>query len=295
MLEFDVFLSHNSRDKPAVRKLADKLRERGITVWLDEEQLVPGRPWQSALEEVIATARSAAVLVGHDGIGPWEVPEMRACLSEFVKRRVPVIPVLLPGALHEPELPLFLQEFTWVDLRAGLTEAALDRLEWGVTGRRPRGKAKPEKEPTDTGQGTCFVIMPFGGWFDQYYQAIYEPAIRNAGLIPRRADDLYRPSSIVRDIWSLTKAARIVLADLTDKNPNVFYELGLAHAMAKPAILVTASLSDVPFDLRALRVLEYDKNRPNWGDLLMTNIQQSIAEVLASPQDAVLPTFLGTA
>jgi hypothetical protein len=80
---------------------------------------------------------------------------------------------------------------------------------------------------------------------------------------------------------------------LTDKNPNVFYELGLAHAMAKPAILVTASLSDVPFDLRALRVLEYDKNRPNWGDLLMKNIQQSITEVLASPKDAVLPTFLG--
>jgi hypothetical protein len=86
---------------------------------------------------------------------------MRACLSEFVTRRIPVIPVLLPGAPHKPKLPLFLQEFTWLDLREGLTEAALDQLEWGVTGRRP--KPRPEEPPTGKTQGTCFVIMPFGG------------------------------------------------------------------------------------------------------------------------------------
>jgi len=289
MREFDVFLSYNNRDKPAARELANNLRERGISVWLDEEQLVPGRPWSSALEEIISTVRSVAVLVGHDGLGPWEQIETRAILAEFAEKRLPVIPVLLPGAGSKPELPLFLHEFTWVDLRAGLTESALDALEWSVTGRRPKPKQKEHK--TTASKGTCFVIMPFGGWFDEYYKTIYEPAIRSAGLEPRRADDLYRPSSIVHDIWTLTKSARIVLADLTDKNPNVFYELGLAHAMAKPAILVTASLSDVPFDLRALRVLEYDKNRPNWGDLLSRNIQQSIAEVLASPEDAVLSNF----
>ena len=215
MAEFDVFLSHNSKNKAAVRKLAEKLRERHIKVWLDEEQLVPGRPWQSALEDIIRTTGSAAVIVGPDGLGPWEEPESRALLSEFVRRRIPVIPVLMPGATHKPTLPLFLNEFTWVDLRDGLTETALDQLEWGVTGRRPQPKL--EEQPTGITQGTCFVIMPFGGWFDQYYQSIYDPAIRNSGLEPRRADDLYRPSSIVRDIWSLTKAARIVLADLTER------------------------------------------------------------------------------
>ena len=70
---FDVFLSHNSEDKPAVRELAEALRARGLKVWLDEEQLVPGRPWQEALEEVIEAARSAAVLVGKYYGGPtWE-------------------------------------------------------------------------------------------------------------------------------------------------------------------------------------------------------------------------------
>ena len=128
--QFDVFLSHNSRNKPTVRQLAEALQQRGLKVWLDEWELVPGRPWQEALEEIIRTTRSAAVLVGKDGLGPWEIPEMRGCLSEFVSRKLPVIPVLLPDAPSEPNLPLFLKGLTWVDLRAGsLNDDNLDRLE----------------------------------------------------------------------------------------------------------------------------------------------------------------------
>jgi hypothetical protein len=75
----------------------------------------------------------------------------------------------------------------------------------------------------------CFVIMPFSGWLDQYYKSIYCAVIIAAGLEPHRADDLFRPSTIVNDIWAYTKRAKILLADLTGKNPNVFYEVGLAH------------------------------------------------------------------
>lgn len=135
--QFNVFLSHNTKDKPAVRELARSLRKRNLKVWLDEEQLVPGRPWQEALEENIQAVRSAAVLVGKDGLGPWETREMRGCLEEFVRRGLPVIPVLLPDASEKPELPLFLRSFTWVDLRGGLTEDSLDQLEWGITGSKP--------------------------------------------------------------------------------------------------------------------------------------------------------------
>ena len=138
----------------------------------------------------------------------------------------------------------------------------------------------------------CFTIMPFGGWFDDYYTTIYCPAIENAGLNPCRADDLYRPSTIVHDIWSYTRRAKLILADLTGKNANVFYELGLAHALAKPAILVVENMDDVPFDLRALRIIEYNKNAPNWGDILKEKIETSIKEVLDAPAQSVLPAFL---
>ncbi len=136
-IPFDVFLSHNSADKPTVIELATILKDRNLKVWLDAWELVPGRPWQPALEEVIATVGSAAVLVGKDGLGPWEEPEMRACLDQCVRRKMPVIPVLLPGSSGTPQLPLFLRQLTWVDLRDGLDERRVDRLQWGITGVKP--------------------------------------------------------------------------------------------------------------------------------------------------------------
>ena len=94
------------------------------------------------MEEVIETTGSSAVLVSKDGLGPWQDKEMRGCLSEFVDRNLPVIPVLLSGAPEKPVLPIFLKGFTWVDLRGGLTEEGIDRLQWGITGKRPDG-SKP--------------------------------------------------------------------------------------------------------------------------------------------------------
>jgi hypothetical protein len=122
--------------------------------------------------------------------------------------------------------------------------------------------------------------MPFGGWLDDYYTSIYCPAIEAAGLEPHRADDLFTPSTITNDIWAYTKKAKVVLADLTGKNPNVFYELGLAHALGRPAILISESLEDIPFDLRALRIILYDKNAPDWGRILKEKIESNSSGVL---------------
>lgn len=156
-----------------------------------------------------------------------------------------------------------------------------------------RKKRHSKKTSTPENQkDSCFVIMPFSGWFEDYYSSIFCPAIEAAGLQPRRADDLYRPSTIVSDIWVCTQKAKLILADLSGKNPNVFYELGLAHALAKPAILVVESMDDVPFDLRALRILEYDKNNPNWGELLREMIEKAIEEVLANPHESVPVAFV---
>jgi hypothetical protein len=132
---FDVFLCHNVTDKPTVRWVAERLRERGILPWLDEAELPPGRPWQEELERQIDSIQAAAVFVGPNGIGPWQSQEMMAFLREFAERRCPVIPVLLPGAVA-PILPVFLRGMTWVDLRTQ-DPAAIERLIWGITGRKP--------------------------------------------------------------------------------------------------------------------------------------------------------------
>lgn len=152
-------------------------------------------------------------------------------------------------------------------------------------GKSPKPKAPAEK-------AVCFAIMPFGGWFDDYYVRVFKPAIEDAGMEPHRADDLFRPGSITNDIWAYTRRAKLVLADLTERNPNVFYELGLAHAISKPAILVVDDIDSVPFDLRNLRVIEYDKNDPSWGEQLRAAITKAIQETIAAPLTAVLPAFI---
>jgi hypothetical protein len=72
----------------------------------------------------------------------------------------------------------------------------------------------------------------------------------------------------------------------------VFYELGLAHAIAKPVVLITDNIEGVPFDLRTLRVIPYDKNEGQWGEDLRTAIMGAIKETLAHPGTSILATFL---
>jgi hypothetical protein len=132
---FDVFLCHNVADKPAVIEIGRRLMSRGVLPWLDQWELRPGTPWQRVLEEQIANIRAAAVFVGRDGIGPWQRQELDGFLREFNKRGCPIIPVMLPGAVGEPQLPLFLRGMTWVDFRASDPDP-LDQLLWGITGRR---------------------------------------------------------------------------------------------------------------------------------------------------------------
>ena len=119
---FDVFLSHSSRDKPAVEALTHRLEDEAhLNPWLDKWHLVPGEPWQEALEQALDASRTCAVFIGPSGISPWENEEMRSALQTRVSQvDFRVVPVLLPGATM-PErgpLPRFLRRLTWVDFRA---------------------------------------------------------------------------------------------------------------------------------------------------------------------------------
>ncbi|GAI10778.1 unnamed protein product, partial [marine sediment metagenome] len=77
----------------------------------------------------------------------------------------------------------------------------------------------------------------------------------------------------------------------TEKNPNVFYELGLGHAIGKPIVLISETMEDVPFDLRPLRVILYDKDDPAWGNKLKTSLTTALGDTLANAIDAVPPMF----
>jgi len=137
---YDVFLSHASADKPAVEYLAHKLREEELKPFLDKWHLIPGEPWQEALEEALDQSRTCAVFIGKE-LGPWQNKEMRSALETQVQNRsFRAIPVLLPGGRKpgEEKLPRFLRALTWVDFRAGLdNEDAFRRLLAGIRGEAP--------------------------------------------------------------------------------------------------------------------------------------------------------------
>lgn len=138
---------------------------------------------------------------------------------------------------------------------------------------------------------TCFVMMPFGGWFDKYYQQIYVPAIKDAGFEPVRADELFNTGSVVEQIWEQIEKAKVMLADLTDKNANVFYELGLAHAARKPVVFTAGKVDDVPFDLRHLRVIIYEVREPDWAISLKRSVTDFLKNALKDPSKSLPHPF----
>lgn len=133
--QFDVFLCHNSTDKPEVEKVAYKLKELSLVPWLDKWELQPGRPWRRELEKQIGQVHSAAVFVGQNGQGPWQDMEIDTLLNEFAHRGCPVIPVLLRNAPNEPDLPLFLKGMGWVDFRQKQPNP-IEQLFWGIKGQK---------------------------------------------------------------------------------------------------------------------------------------------------------------
>lgn len=140
---------------------------------------------------------------------------------------------------------------------------------------------------------SCFVLMPFGSPIGDYYQQIYEPAIRKAGLRPVRADaDIFGTGKIIDQIWEGINAAKVLVAELTSRNPNVFYELGLAHALDKPVVLVCANEDDVPFDLKHIRVIYYNVSDPFWGQKLIEKVAENILSALTNPEEAVFKRAL---
>lgn len=120
---FDVFLSHNSRDKPAVERIAERLKRAGLEPWLDTWNLTPGGRWQEEIVAGLQASAACAVFVGPHGLGDWVREELAIALDRAAKDRgFRLFLVLLPGAadpFDPTTLPPFLSTRTWVDLRAG--------------------------------------------------------------------------------------------------------------------------------------------------------------------------------
>lgn len=121
------------------------------------------------------------------------------------------------------------------------------------------------------------AMMPFDTAFNPIYDSIREAA-DSTGLRCRRADDIWENAAIIQDVVSLIDRSRIIICDCTGRNPNVFYEAGIAHALGRDVILITQSEHDIPFDLRHLRYVRYLNNAE--GRAALTQALQSRMQTL---------------
>lgn len=158
---FDVFFSYNSKDREIVRAVREALKARGVRVWMDKEALPLGHTWQPQVMAALQKVRSAAILLGPAGFGDWQTEEAQLCLTQGVKRRIPVIPVLLAGGPSPEALPEFLRERTCLDLRNDGTGFGLDRLAREILGSALESTPAPPPEEKRPSYGLHHHNLPF--------------------------------------------------------------------------------------------------------------------------------------
>ncbi|HJU54174.1 MAG TPA: TIR domain-containing protein, partial [Pyrinomonadaceae bacterium] len=168
---FAVFLSHNSREKPTVERIAEKLKRAELEPWLDKWCLTPAGDWQDELAQGLRASSACAVFVGPHGIGSWEDLEYKLAVDRMAKDRAfRVFLVLLPG-LPEPfdtsGLPPFLSTRTWVDLRKGIEDARSFQSLINAIKGLPLGPERPIEERDD--------VCPYRGLqaFDEEHAELF--------------------------------------------------------------------------------------------------------------------------
>jgi len=108
-------------------------------------------------------------------------------------------------------------------------------------------------------ESRIFVVMQFGEQFDALYKDVIQPVSSKLGFKAFRADDVFRPGVILQDIRRGIVESDVIVAEITPANPNVFYELGYAHALEKPTVLLANKRTEkLPFDVSGYRVIFYD-------------------------------------
>lgn len=141
----------------------------------------------------------------------------------------------------------------------------------------------------------CFIIMPISdqdgyekGHFFRVYNHLIKPACEKAGFMPIRADEENKTNYIVIDIIRKILEADIVLCDLSAKNPNVLYELGLRQAFNKKSVLIKDNKTNRIFDIQGLRTIDYDENlRIDEVQVAVNTISRSIKETYESDSDEI--------
>lgn len=181
---------------------------------------------------------------------------------------------------YDPEIaPIPNQTLARIARELEIADFEFSRTHWAIKSqdlfrvllRHTNSKRKQPKvftlcDPEQVEPLLISAMMPFSPQFDIVYTALQQIS-EQYNLKCRRADDIWENPAVMQDVISLIDKSRIVICDCTGRNPNVFYETGIAHALGKEVILITQSENDIPFDLRHLRYVAYLNNNEGLQNL----------------------------
>jgi hypothetical protein len=255
--------------------LEDQRQPYGLA--LSELQLQDGRAWATITFEDLADASvniSAGIVLGFQSeAGSYLNPQLGGwksayAMSEFVPgegwrriRSAGSIQNLQAGRAYELQIRQVGQRVTLLVDGIQIFEEVLAKplagnqvglYAWG------RQKIRFEKLQVVSERPRAFVAMPFEEPFNTMYREVIRPEAELLGLEVIRVDELARPGIIFEEIKREISESKVVIAEITSPNQNVFYELGYAHALNKPTILLARRGGDLPFDIRSYRVIFYD-------------------------------------
>ena len=143
--------------------------------------------------------------------------------------------------------------------------------------------------PATRSQFKCdvFMVMPFAKAFDELYYNTIRPLVTEIPLVILRGDEFNSTNGVViEDVWAALNQCRFVIAEISTGNDNVFYELGIAHTLNKPAILITQAKEplEVAFDIRHLRYLQY-RDSPAGLKVLGEELKTAITRLLTDLEE----------
>lgn len=195
---------------------------------------------------------------------------------------------------YDPEIaPISNETLKQISRELDIVEFEFNRTHWAIKNqdlfrvllrhsspRRKQPKVFSLCDPEQIESVLVSAMMPFSPLFDQVYTALQEIS-EQYGLRCRRADDIWENPAVMQDVVSLIDKSRIVICDCTNRNPNVFYEVGIAHTLGREVILITQIESDIPFDLRHLRYITYLNSREGLQDL-KSKLENRISALLGT-------------
>jgi len=133
----------------------------------------------------------------------------------------------------------------------------------------------------------CFVLMPFDTELTKFYESAVKPVVQEFNMACERADDIAAGNTdILNDVWIWLNEARFVIADLTGRNANVYYELGIAHTLGKRVVSIHKKSGEglaarLPFDVQNRRTI-FDEDTASGADRFKDDLRRTIKTILES-------------